>query len=180
MCWSFSTLGLLHSKLRKSVAVDLHWSYFQIAVSPWNFLLSFSLFPDTLYAAGDFDLRLQAKAFPMSVFSCSRVPTFSLSWMISLKTADSVLPAGAPCHLLPAFSHLADSALSFFLKNSSLFVWLCWVSFAAWEIFSCGIQTPSCSRRDLVPQLGIKPRPTALGVWRLSHWTVRKVPDLPF
>ena len=58
MRWSFSTLGLLHSKLRKSVALDLHLSYFKIAISPWNVLLSFSLFPNTLYTADDFDLRL--------------------------------------------------------------------------------------------------------------------------
>ena len=41
--------------------------------------------------------------------------------MTSLKTTDSVLPAGAPYRLLPAFSHLSDYALSFFLKNSYLF-----------------------------------------------------------
>ena len=29
---------------------------------------------------------------------------------------------------------------------------------------------------DPVPQPGIKPRPPALGTWRLSHWTTSKVP----
>ena len=29
---------------------------------------------------------------------------------------------------------------------------------------------------DLVPWLEIKPRPPALGVWSLSHWTTREVP----
>ena len=31
--------------------------------------------------------------------------------------------------------------------------------------------------RDLVPGAGIEPRPPALGVWSLSHWTTRKVPS---
>ena len=33
-----------------------------------------------------------------------------------------------------------------------------------------------CSKWDLVPWPGIEPRPPALGVWSLSHWTTRKVP----
>ena len=28
---------------------------------------------------------------------------------------------------------------------------------------------------DLVPSLGIEPRPPALGAWNLSHWTTREV-----
>ena len=40
-----------------------------------------------------------------------------------------------------------------FLKNVYLFIWL-----------SCGMQTYSCSIWDLVPWLGIKPGPPALGV----------------
>ena len=28
----------------------------------------------------------------------------------------------------------------------------------------------SCSMWDLVPQSGVEPVPTALGVWSLSHW----------
>ena len=32
---------------------------------------------------------------------------------------------------------------------------------------------------DLVPRPGIKPRPPALEVWNLSHWTNREVPK-PF
>ena len=34
----------------------------------------------------------------------------------------------------------------------------------------------SCDSWDLVPRPGIEPRPPVLGVWRLSHWTSRKVP----
>ena len=30
---------------------------------------------------------------------------------------------------------------------------------------------------DLVPQPGIQPRPPALGVQSLSHWTTREVPE---
>ena len=32
-----------------------------------------------------------------------------------------------------------------------------------------------CSMQDLVPWLGIEPRPPALGVWSLSHWTTSEV-----
>ena len=30
---------------------------------------------------------------------------------------------------------------------------------------------------DLVPQLGIEPRPPALGAWSLSHWPTSEVPQ---
>ena len=39
---------------------------------------------------------------------------------------------------------------------------------------SCGTCTLSCSMWD--PWPGIKPGAPALGVWRLSHWTIREVP----
>ena len=38
----------------------------------------------------------------------------------------------------------------------------------------------SCSMWDLVPWAGIKPRPPALGVWSLSHWTTREAPVYEF
>ena len=38
----------------------------------------------------------------------------------------------------------------------------------------------SCSMWDLVPWLGIEPRPPALGVHSLSHWTTRDVPFIAF
>ena len=34
----------------------------------------------------------------------------------------------------------------------------------------------SCGMWDLVPQPGIEPRPPALGVQSLTHWTTREVP----
>ena len=30
---------------------------------------------------------------------------------------------------------------------------------------------------DLVPRPGIEPGPPALGVWSLTHWTTREVPE---
>ena len=42
---------------------------------------------------------------------------------------------------------------------------------------SCGTWTPSCGMWDLVPQLGIEPRPFALGVQSLDHWIPREVPE---
>ena len=43
------------------------------------------------------------------------------------------------------------------------------------RIFSCRMQSLSCNRWDLAPQLGIKLRPPELGFQHLSHWITRKV-----
>ena len=56
-----------------------------------------------------------------------------------------------------------------------LFVWLCLVFIAKHGIVRCGMQTLSCGIWDLVPWTGIKPGPSALGMWRLSHWITREV-----
>ena len=42
--------------------------------------------------------------------------------------------------------------------------------------FGCSMQTLDCSMQYPVPWPGIKPRPSALGVWSLNPWTTRKVP----
>ena len=39
------------------------------------------------------------------------------------------------------------------------------------SLFSCSMQTLSCSMWDLAPWPGIGPGPRALGMWSLSHWT---------
>ena len=49
--------------------------------------------------------------------------------------------------------------------------------FTATGPFSCVMQILCCSMWDLVPWPGIKPRPPALGVWNLNHWTTREVPN---
>ena len=46
----------------------------------------------------------------------------------------------------------------------------------AHSIFSYSMQTLSCSMWDLVPCLGIEPRPPVLGVQSLNHWTTRESP----
>ena len=38
----------------------------------------------------------------------------------------------------------------------------------------------SCGMWDLVPWPGVEPRPPALGVWSLSHWTTRGSPCFSF
>ena len=48
------------------------------------------------------------------------------------------------------------------------------------EIFSCSIQTLSCSNWDLVPRPGTGSRPPTLGVQGLSHWATWDVPLLGF
>ena len=61
-------------------------------------------------------------------------------------------------------------AIVFFLFQY-LFIWLHKVFVLAHRIFSC-------SMRDLVSWPGMEPRPPALGVWSLSHWTTKDVPYL--
>ena len=60
----------------------------------------------------------------------------------------------------------------YFFGEKKLFIYLfrlVQVLVAACGIFSWSMQTLSCGRGDLVPQLGIEPPPPALGVQRLSH-----------
>ena len=38
----------------------------------------------------------------------------------------------------------------------------------------------SCSMWDRIPWKGLKPRPLALVMWSLSHWTTREVPGMHF
>ena len=69
------------------------------------------------------------------------------------------------------------TSLPSFFKNFIYgFIWLHQVSVEAWRIFNCGVQTLNCSMWDLVPWLGIEPRPPALGVQSLNHWTTREIP----
>ena len=49
-------------------------------------------------------------------------------------------------------------------KNADLFTWLYQGFAAVCRIFSCGMQTLSCSMWGLVPWPGIEPRPLALRV----------------
>ena len=43
-------------------------------------------------------------------------------------------------------------------------------------LFSVAAFQLSCGMWDPVPRLGIEPRPSALGLWKLSCWTIREVP----
>ena len=36
----------------------------------------------------------------------------------------------------------------------------------------------SCGMWDIAPQSGIELRPPALGVWSVSHWTTREIPEI--
>ena len=66
-----------------------------------------------------------------------------------------------------------------------VFTWLHQVLAVAYRIsdlhfdrqaLRCSIGTLSCGMWDLVPWPGIKPRPSALGLQSLSHWTTSGVP----
>ena len=46
------------------------------------------------------------------------------------------------------------------------------------RLFSCGMQSLSCSMWDLVPWSGIEPGLPALGVWSLSHWVTREFQEV--
>ena len=56
--------------------------------------------------------------------------------------------------------------LQWFLSRISLFTYL------AVPGFSCGIWTLSCGTWNRVQWPGIEPRPPALGVQSLNHWTI--------
>ena len=56
-----------------------------------------------------------------------------------------------------------------------LFIWLHEVLVAACRIFCCGMGILSCRMWGLIPWLGIKPGPPALGVWGLGHGSTREV-----
>ena len=64
----------------------------------------------------------------------------------------------------------------FFFFFFNLFIWLCQVLVAVCGIFNWDIQTVSCGMWNLVPWLGIKPWPSALGERSLNHRTTREVP----
>ena len=66
---------------------------------------------------------------------------------------------GPPCCQLSPWSWA-------FLKK--IFIYLHWILVVACRIFSCGMQ-------DLVPWPGMEPKPPALEVWSLRHWTNREV-----
>ena len=65
-------------------------------------------------------------------------------------------------------------------KNIYIFFWLQWVLVAALGIFHLwfSIRTLNCSMWDLVPWSGFEPRPLALEVQIISHWTTRKIPAM--
>ena len=44
----------------------------------------------------------------------------------------------------------------------------------AWQIFGCSLRTLRCGMWNMLPPLGIQPRPPALGAWNLSHCTTRE------
>ena len=46
----------------------------------------------------------------------------------------------------------------------------------ACRVFSCSMQTLSCSMWDIVPRPAIEPWPSSLGAWMLSYWIIREVP----
>ena len=65
-----------------------------------------------------------------------------------------------------------NNIIPFLNLNIYLFIWLS-------RIFSCGVRTLSCYMWNLDPWPGMEPGPPALGVWHLSHWTTRDVPNIP-
>ena len=71
------------------------------------------------------------------------------------------------------------SMLNHFCKQDRLIyllIWLCQVLVVTHRIFSCHVQTLSCSKWDLVLWPGIISRPPALGAQSLHHWTIKEVP----
>ena len=67
----------------------------------------------------------------------------------------------------------------FILFWNYLFIWLCQVLVVAPGIFEilAACRIFSCEMWNQVPWWGMEPGPPALGVWGLSHWTTREVPQ---
>ena len=110
--------------------------------------------------------------FCSGVFMCLFSVTSTMlqsAWGLSLRFAS--FPVSLSRHLKIKkekkeylFIYLAVPSLSCGTQDLFLFF------NAVCGIFSCGMW-------DLVPQPRIEPRPPALGLWRLSHWTTRKIPE---
>lgn len=84
-------------------------------------------------------------------------------------------------HLRDSTGQLPDlwgnrlTAMTSFLFFFFRFIWLHRVSVTAeCGISSCSIRAPSCSLWDPVPWPWMEPRPPALGVRSLNHWTTGK------
>lgn len=71
------------------------------------------------------------------------------------------------CSVLKISIFLAAPGLSCIIWNP----WSLWQHAGS---FSCHVQALICSVWDLVPQPGVKPRTSTLGVWRLNHRITRK------
>ena len=72
-------------------------------------------------------------------------------------------------------SHPINTYNYYCFKNN-LF-WLRWVLVVALRLFCAACGLCSCGMHvDLVPWPGIEPRPPALRVQSLTHWTTSKVP----
>ena len=77
---------------------------------------------------------------------------------------------------------LPFTGLLIFKSYFYVFIWLHIIlTVAGSSVFvACGMQTLSCGTGDLVPWPGIEPGSSALGAWKLSLWTTREVPGLPY
>ena len=82
------------------------------------------------------------------------------------------------------FKHSATRKMqlsaSFLFSETFVYLAASGLSCNTWlRTFSCHVWTLSCGMWRSFPDQGSKPRPSALGVWRLSHWTTRDVPSFP-
>ena len=128
------------------------------------------------------------------IFFCCRMRSgFQVSWLLDQSSFSRItIP---PLHISFSYSLQVDVTnfrnfsykrkRCFFLMPGSMaictsfiyFFWLCWVLVEACGIFSCSVQTLSCSTWDLVLWPRIEPEPPALGAWSLRHWTAREDPS---
>ena len=77
--------------------------------------------------------------------------------------------------ILLIWGHLLQSIQ----RISSFYLAVPGLSCGTWSAgFSHRMQTLSCGMWDVNPWPGIKPRPSALGAWSLSHWTIQGSPKV--
>ena len=117
--------------------------------------------------------------------SCSMRDPQSLLWCVVAQLLSHVWLSVTPwtaarqaslfftvSHSLLKFMSIKSVRLSTISSSAALFSFC----LQSWGIFSCGMWTLSCGRWEVVPWPGSRPRPPALAMQSLSHWTTREVP----
>ena len=116
----------------------------------------------------NFTNQMGAKNDLIAVLICTSLMTddvehlFIFLWILSVSCSVKCFTSFIHFFLFFSFGLL----VLFILSRSCFYVFL---------IHYLAVPGLSCSMWDIVPWSEVKPRPPALGVWHLSHWTIMEV-----